>query len=99
MTQDEFKSLEAVYEEVIALMPNKFDSHAFILKLAHEYQQFYVQVLSNYADAEKPFQAVNAQIAMRLLKFPQLVTMVGEHISKDIFLQEKTASLWQKVEK
>jgi hypothetical protein len=99
MTQDEFKSLEAVYEKVIALMPNKFDSHDFVLKLAHEYQQLYVQVLANYVEEEKPFQAVHAQIAMRLLKFPQLVTMVGEHISKDIFLQEKTASVWQKVKK
>jgi len=99
MTQDEFKPLEAVYEKVIALMPNKFDSHDFVLKLAHEYQQLYVQVLSNYVEEEKPFQAVQAQIAMRLLKFPQIVTMVGEHISKDIFLQEKTASVWQKVKK
>jgi hypothetical protein len=94
-----FESLEAVYEKVIALMPNKFDSHEFILKLAQEHQQLYVQALIEYAESERPFQTVHSQIAMRLLKFPNLVTRVGEHISKDIFLQESTATLWQKVGK
>ena len=95
----EFASLEAVYEKVIALMPSKFDSHEFILKLAQEHQQLYVQALVGYVDSERPFQAVHSQIAMRLLKFPNLITRVGEHISKDIFLQESSATLWQKVEK
>ena len=95
----EFASLEAVYEQVIDLMPNKFDSHEFILKLAQEHQQLYVQALAEHVDNERPFQAVHSQIAMRLLKYPNLVARVGEHISKDIFLQENTATLWQKVGK
>ena len=95
----EFTSLEAVYEQVIALMPNKFDSHEFILKLAQQYQRLYVQALVENVDSESPFQVVHSQIAMRLLKFPNLVTRVGEHISKDIFLQENSATLWQKVGK
>jgi hypothetical protein len=99
MSADEFKSLEAVYEQVIALMPDKFDSHEFILKLAQEHQQLYVQALAEYADNERPFQSVHSQLAMRLLKFPNLIIRVGEHISKDIFLQESSAILWQKVGK
>jgi hypothetical protein len=95
----EFASLEAVYEKVIALMPSKFDSHEFILKLAQEYQQLYVQALVEHVDSEKPFQVVHSQMAMRLLKFPNLVNRVGEHISKDILLQEGSAIMWQKVEK
>ena len=95
----EFASLEAVYEQVLALMPSKFDSHEFILKLVQEHQRLYVQALIEYADSEKPFQAVHSQIAMRLLKFPNLVTRVGEHISKNIFLQESSATQWQKVGK
>jgi hypothetical protein len=99
MSASEFESLESVYEQVIALMPNKFDSHDFILKLAQKYQQLYVQALVEYAESERPFQAIHGQIAMRLLKFPNLVTRVGEHISKDIFLQDSSATLWQKVER
>jgi hypothetical protein len=99
MSENEFKSLEAVYEQVIALMPDKFDSHEFILKLAHEHQQLYVKALIEYADSDRPFQSVHSQIAMRLLKFPDLVARIGEHISKDIFLQESTATLWQKAGK
>ena len=99
MSASEFTSLEAVYEQVISLMPSKFDSHDFILKLAQEHQRLYVQALVEYIDSEKPFQAVHSQIAMRLLKFPNLVTRVGEHISKNIFLQESSATQWQKVGK
>ena len=97
MSADEFKSLEAVYEKVIGLMPARFDSHEFVLKLAHEHQQLYAQALIEYAESEKPFQVVNAQIAMRLLKFPNLVTRIGEHISTDMFLKETTATVWQKI--
>jgi hypothetical protein len=99
MSADEFKSLEAVYEQVIALMPDKFDSHEFILKLAQEHQRLYVQALMEYADNEKPFQAVHSQIAMRLLKYPNLIARVGEHVSQDIFLRESSATLWQKTGK
>jgi hypothetical protein len=99
MSASEFESLEAVYEQVIALMPNKFDSHEFILKLAQEHQRLYVQALVEYAKSERPFQIVHGQIAMRLIKYPNLVTKIGEHISKDIFLQENTATLWQKTGK
>jgi hypothetical protein len=99
MFATEFKSLEAVYEQVIELMPNKFDSHEFILKLAQEHQQLYVKALIEHAESEKPFQIVHSQIAMRLLKFPNLVTRAGDHISRDIFLQENVATLWEKVVK
>jgi hypothetical protein len=97
MSANEFEALESVYQQVIALMPNKFDSHEFILKLAQEHQRLYVQALVEYVDNDRPFQIVHGQIAMRLLKFPNLVTRVGEHISQDIFLRESSATLWQKV--
>ena len=99
MSEDDFRPLEAFYEQVIALMPNRFDSHDFILKLAQEHQQLYVQAFVDYVEREKPFQPVHAQIAARLHKYPHLVTKIGEHISKDILLQEKTVALWQKTGK
>lgn len=99
MSASEFESLESVYEQVIDRMPNRFDSHEFIIKLAQEHQRLYVRALVEHVDNEKPFQIVHSQIAMRLLKYPNLIARVGEHISRDIFLQENIATLWQKVEK
>ena len=99
MSATEFESLEDVYPQVIEHMPDKFDSHDFILKLAQEHQRLYVQTLVEYAKSERPFQIAHGQIANRLLKFPNLVTKTGEHNSKDIFLQDNSASLWQKVGK
>jgi hypothetical protein len=91
------ESLEAVYEQVIALMPNRFDTHEFIVKLAQEHQQLYVKALIEHAESEKPFRALHSQIAMRMLKYPNLITRIGDHISRDIFLQENIAAQWQKV--
>lgn len=99
MSANEFESLESVYEQVIAQMPNRFDSHEFIIKLAQEHQQLYVKALAEHVESEKPFQIVHSQIAMRLLKYPNLIARVGEHISRDIFLRENIATLWQKVGK
>lgn len=99
MSANEFESLESVYIQVIDRMPSRFDSHEFIIKIAQEYQRLYVRALIEHADKEKPFQIVHSQIAMRLLKYPNLISRVGEHISRDIFLQENIATLWQKVGK
>ena len=97
MSLEHFEALEAVYEQVIALMPDTFDSHEFILKLAQEHQRLYVQALIEYADSDRPFQIVHGQNAKRLQNFPNLLTYVGEQNSKDIFLQVDSAAVWRKV--
>jgi hypothetical protein len=97
MSANAFEKMEKVYPEILKLMPNEFDSHEFILKLAQKHQKFYIEALIEYVEEDRPFQVVHGQIAMRLLKFPNLVTRVGEHISKDIFFQDNSAAKWKKV--
>ena len=97
MSAEHFEALEAVYEEVIESMPDTFDAHEFILKLGQRHQRLYVQALIEYAGSDRPFQIAHGQIAKRLGNFPNLVTYIGEHNSKDIFLQVNSASLWRKV--
>jgi hypothetical protein len=60
-----FEELEEKYPEIIKLMPDKFNSHDFIKKLAQKYQKLYVQALSEYANDEKPFQSVHKVIAKK----------------------------------
>lgn len=97
MSADHFEALEAVYEEVIASMPDTFDSHEFILKLAQAHQRLYVHALIEYANSDRPFQIVHGQIARRLHNFSNLVTYIREHNSKDIFLQDNSAAIWRKM--
>ncbi len=97
MSANAFEELEKKYDEIVGLMPKEFDSHEFILKLAQEHQRLYVQALVEYIKDDRPFQIVHGQIAMRLLKYPKLVTKIGEGVSKDIFLQENSAAIWRKV--
>lgn len=78
-------------------MKNDFDSHKFILSLAHQYQQLYVQALATFADTEHPFMNVHREIAQRLAA-SGLVHNTGREVSsEDIFRQKNSATLWQKV--
>jgi hypothetical protein len=99
MSKDSFEQLEDKFEEIVNLMHDEFDSHEFILKLAQEHQRLYVQALVEYVKDDRPFQIVHGQIANRLLKFPSLVTKIGEHNSRDIFQQKNSATKWRKVRK
>ncbi len=97
MSKDAFEKLEEKYAGIVKLMPETFDTHNFILRLAQEHQRLYVEALVEYVKDDRPFQIVHGQIASRLLKHPNLVTKVGERISKDIFLQDNSAAIWKKV--
>jgi hypothetical protein len=99
MSASEFESLESVYPKVIDSMPETFDSHQFILKLAQDYQRLYVQALIEHVKSERPFQIAHGQIAIRLHNFPSLVSRIGEHDSEDIFRQVNSAVVWQKLRK
>jgi hypothetical protein len=98
MPESSLDALEALYPQVVASMErDDFDSHEFILQLAHDYQRLYVKALAAYADTDRPFQIVHGEIAKRLLKHGHLVVKTGETISKDIFGQENTAAAWRRV--
>ncbi len=99
MTKAAFDELEAVYPDVIAQMDEKFDSHNFILKLAQRHQRLYIQALIEYAANDTPFKIVHGLIAKRLMNFPDLVKRTGVHVSKDIFLQDDSATTWVKMKK
>ena len=98
MSTEPFERLEKKYPEIIKKMGVEFDSHDFILRLAHEHQKLYVQALSEYADNEQPFQSVHKEIAKRLKKFPEEVIATGEkRNSENIFRVKSPAEVWRKV--
>ena len=90
------EELEEKFPEIVRSMPDEFDSHEFILKLAQGYQQLYVQALSEYADNNQPFQSVHSEIAKRLKKRDDLVHHIGDRPSKNIFGLVNDAAVWQK---
>ena len=96
MPTHEFEALEALFDEIVAIMPKQFDSHEFILRLAQQHQQPYVEALAAYATTGRPFQIVHGKIARRLMKRPDLVTKIGEHDSPDIFGQVCSVAIWRK---
>ena len=96
MPESALQTLEAAFPEVVATMGEYFDSHEFILKLAHMEQRLYVAALAN-VDSEHPFQIVHREISRRLLTHPEWVSRVGERSSRDIFGQKSSATVWCKV--
>jgi hypothetical protein len=99
MAESALATLEAAFPEVVATMGEYFDSHDFILKLAHAHQRLYVAALAKYRTHEHPFQIVHGEIARRLLNHPELVTRVGVRNSRDMFGQKNSATVWCKVDR
>ena len=98
MSSEIFEELEDCYPDVIEMMEDEFDSHDFILKLAHKNQTLYVQALIEYAGNEQPFQSVHKEIAKRLKKYPEQVVATGaKRNSENIFRVKSPAEVWRKV--
>ncbi len=99
MSEPTLDALEDVFHEVVAaIQKDEFDSHEFILQLAHDHQRLYVRALAAYADTNRPFQIVHGEIAGRLGRHENLVSQKERKtISKDIFGQDNPAAVWQKV--
>jgi len=91
------EELEDKISEIVGLMPDKFDSHQFILKLGQTHQQLYVLALNEYANNDQPFQTVHAVIVKKLKKRDDLVNHIDNKTSKDIFGNPNETAFWQKV--
>ena len=104
MPAHDFTALYAHYPSVIAHMPPTFTSHEFILRLAHQYQDLYVDALASYRTTRRqntpaPFLVVHGVLSKRLMTLSNLVRYDGEaQSSEDIFRQSKGCAKWKKVE-
>jgi hypothetical protein len=103
MSNHNFGPLVAQYPSVIAQMPPVFGAHEFILRLAQQNQQLYVEALyayrnTLYGGTPAPFMMVHGILATRLGEFPNLVKQVSSSVkSTDIFGNDNGCSQWQKV--
>ena len=91
-----FEALEQHYPEIIQRMGKRFNSHEFILELAHSHQGLYIKALAQYSDNKAPFQVVHGQLAKALVKFDKLVYYIGDEPSTDIFGHSSEAAVWGK---
>jgi len=96
MAESTLLALEAAFPEIVAQMGEFFDTHDFVLKLAHAQQRLYVSALAA-VDGDHPFQIVHREISRRLLTHPELVSRIGERPSRDIFGQKSSATVWCQV--
>ncbi len=97
MTTDAYKALEDVFPKIVRLMQERFDSHDFILELAHKYQKLYIQALYEQKDKKKPFETVHKAIGKRLKKRVDLVQHVRDRSSRNIFGLDNEVAFWHKV--
>lgn len=97
MATHAYKALEEIYPKIVRLMPETFDSHDFILELAHKYQKLYIQALYEHRDQIRPFHRVHMAIAKRLKKHSDLVKQDGYTSSPNIFGRDNNVAVWQKV--
>ena len=90
------EEIEQYYPEILDAMPKRFNSHEFILKLAHRYQGPYIRVLAQYADSPSPFMSAHGQLAKLIGKFSDKVKGLDYESSTDIFGNSNSAMVWSK---
>ena len=95
------KDLKEKIPNAVDKMAPEFSTHQLILELAHKNQRAYVDAL-NEAASDIPFQEVHSAIGKEL---KQLAIQPDARIrekeaktrSKDIFGQESSCSIWEKL--
>lgn len=99
MSKDALKDLEDVFPKIVRLMPDEFDSHAFILELARKYQKLYVRALFTRKNENLPFNRTHMAIGKRLKRHKDLVKYIRSEPSDNIFGLKSKVAVWQKVKK
>ncbi len=91
-------ALIPAFPAVIASLPATFDTHDFILLLAHSNQRAYVEAL-NASSGDQPFMELHGQIGKALKRdYGHLVKEVEiREKSADIFGNPSSCSVWQRV--
>lgn len=93
-----FSELHTEISDIIATMPDIFDSHDFIRKFAQAQQHAYIQALYELKDSERPFNALHQQIGKLLKKeFAELLEYTDNQDSPDIFGNTSECAVWQKL--
>ncbi|MCK4575165.1 hypothetical protein KAU34_02015 [candidate division WOR-3 bacterium] len=58
--------------EILKLLPEKFDSHAFIFEFMKKYPRDYTKELCKYKDSNDPIRIFHAEIGKLLKRNPNL---------------------------
>lgn len=101
MPDNTFAPLFEHYRSVIEQMPDTFTSHQFILALANQYQDLYVDALASYRTTSKreaPFQAAHGVLSRHLHTMNDLVRYEGKVMSENIFRHTSQCAQWRKIE-
>ena len=91
--------LENCFESVLAAMENRFTSHQFFLRLAHDHQREYVAGLAAFADGGMPFRDLHHALVKRLKKLEGkgITLRKDSYPSQDIFGTPSHSGLWKKL--
>ena len=97
MSRFNFRQLFARYPAIIGQMPDKFNSHEFILLLAQKNQAGYIEALHEYSRDTDPFQVVHGILSKQLHEYSNLVQYEGETNSTDIFGHGNRCASWSRI--
>jgi hypothetical protein len=96
MSRHDYSALFQCYRPLIAQMPDSFDSHAFILRLAQQEQALYIDALHTYRSEPDPFRIVHGRLSQQLHEYGDILDHLGEGDSWDIFGQSNRCAKWRK---
>lgn len=96
MCQQHITKLTEQYPDIIEMMSEQFDSHEFILKLAHDNQQEYIEALYEYRENPAPFRTLHAILSRALHSHRDRVEDLGTAKTNNIWMESNDCHLWRK---
>jgi len=103
MAKHDFSRLFDQYPIIIEQLPYVFTSHQFILKLAQQNQNLYIEALYAYrynedGETHTPFMTVHGILAKELNYITEMIEIVrNDAPSKDLFGHPSKCALWRKL--
>lgn len=88
--------LKQRYPQLIAELPEEFDSRDLIALIIERYKHLYEATKSEYPEAKRGEPSFHGQLALGLTEFPDLVEQVGTRKSKTKKGTISETTVWRK---
>jgi hypothetical protein len=90
---------DEVFESIIDVMPENFDSHDFIFEMMRHYPREYTNALYQYRRSKDPINTLHSMIGRKLLSFETKIKKSKKKTSKNPRGLPSTNQYWRKIEK
>ncbi len=90
---------DELFESIIDVMPEEFDSHDFIFEMMRHYPRQYTNALYECRRSKDPIHTLHAMIGRKLLSFQGRIRKINRKTSRNPRGLPSSNQYWRKIDK